>query len=370
MFKDIHADLGLRKIINARGTYTPFGVSRSSDIVSQAVANALGHYFDMSDLANVAGDRIAKIYGVEATSFSHCAAGSITMVIAAIMTGADMERLYKLPDTDGIQNRVVIQAGHMVNFGQPIEQAVRLSGASIVVAGSDNGCSVDQLSKALSEDGVCVLLCVESRLCKLGMVPTEDAVKLAHEKGLPVVVDAAAQDLRLPEVIGFGADITITSAQKYLSAPTCGLALGSRLLTDAMKLQEKGLGRAMKPTKEGVIGALAAVEERSSLDKAAWQQEQKKKSQGFVELLNGLKSIAAECDPDINGLPFDRVRCVVDEKRAGKTAFQINQELLAGEPMISVQDHELDIGVISFEIVGLSDDEMQEIYQRLSFVLC
>ena len=62
----------------------------------------------MSDLAKAAGDLISKIYGVEATAFSNCAAGAITMAIAAIMTGTDMGRLYRLPKTDAIRNRVVI----------------------------------------------------------------------------------------------------------------------------------------------------------------------------------------------------------------------------------------------------------------------
>jgi len=62
----------------------------------------------MSDFAKAAGDLISKIYGSEATAFLHCVAGAITMAIAAIMTGTDMGRLYRLPKTDEIRNRVVI----------------------------------------------------------------------------------------------------------------------------------------------------------------------------------------------------------------------------------------------------------------------
>jgi len=103
----------------------------------------------------------------------------------------------------------------------------------------------------------------------------------------------------------------------------------------------------MKSTKEGIVVALTSVEERSKLDMAVWKQEQKIMSQGFAVSLNRIKSITAECVPDINNLRFDRVRYVVDEKGAGKMALQINQELMAGEPMILVQDHELCIGLIS-----------------------
>ena len=61
----------------------------------------------------------------------------------------------------------------MVNFGQPIEQAVRILGASVVVAGSDEGYSTEQLNEALSEDGVCALLCDKSWLCKPEMAPAD-----------------------------------------------------------------------------------------------------------------------------------------------------------------------------------------------------
>ncbi len=356
-------------MINARGTYTPFGVSRSSDAVANAVAQSLQHYFDMSALAEVAGNRIAKIYGVESVAFSHCAAGSITMAIAAILVGNNLDLALKLPDTTGLQKRIVIQAGHLVNYGHPIEQDVRLTGAEVVVAGSETGCSTEALDAALSENGVCALLCVESRLCKTGTVPVGEAIGLAHAKGLPVVVDAAAQDLRLDEVIGFGADLVIASAQKYLSAPTCGVALGQRDLTEAMQVQEKGIGRAMKPTKEGIIGTLAAVEERACMDMALWEKEQKQKSQNFSVLLNQLPSVSASCVPDQTGLPFTRVRAVFDEKALGKTASRLNQQLAESDPQISVQEHELDAGVLNFEIVGLDEEELKIIYARLSDLL-
>lgn len=369
MRSEIHKDLKLRKMINARGTYTPFGVSRSSDAVASAVAQSLKHYFDMSELAEVAGNRISEIYGVESVAFSHCAAGSITMAIAAILVGSDLEQVLKLPDTNGAANRVVIQAGHLVNYGHPIEQDVRVTGAEVVVAGSELGCSAEALDAALSEDGVCALLCVESRLCKSGTVPTSEAVALAHGKGLPVIIDAAAQDLRLDEVIGFGADLTICSAQKYLSAPTCGLALGRRSLTDAMQMQEKGIGRAMKPTKEGIIGTLAAVEERASMDMDVWTTAQKQKSLEFADLLNRLPGVSTSCVPDQTGLPFTRVQAVFDEKALGKTVSQLNQQLAESDPQISVQEHELGDGVMNFEIVGLDEGELKIIYERLSDLL-
>jgi len=366
---DIHDQLGLRRVINARGSYTPFGVSRSHDAVAAVVAESLKHYFVMSELAEAAGDRIANIYDVESVGFSHCAAGSITMAIAAVMVGEDMDLLYKLPDTCNISHRVVIQAGHLVNYGQPVEQAIRLAGAEVVVAGGQHGCTVEELEAALDTDDVCALMCVESRLCKPGTVAADQAVALAHKKGVTAVIDAAAQDLRLPDVLGFGADITITSGQKYYAGPTCGLALGSKSMVGAMALQEKGIGRAMKLTKEGIIGALAAVELRVQTDMDAWSAEQKSKSDDFAAHLNQIRHLTVACEADQTGLPFLRVRAALDEASAGHTAFQVAEHLAANDPMISVQEHELDKGVLNFEIIGLNRSELEIIYERLSDLL-
>jgi len=126
---DVHETYGLRRVINARGTFTPLGVSRSTEAVATETGAALRHFFHMGDLQDRAGRIIADRAGVEAAAVCHCAAAAITIACAAVMAGADPERVVRLPDTSGMKNRVVIQAGHLVNYGQPVDQAVRLSGA-------------------------------------------------------------------------------------------------------------------------------------------------------------------------------------------------------------------------------------------------
>ena len=42
---NVHDRYGLTKVINARGAYTPLGVSRSSEQVGRAVAEALRQPF-------------------------------------------------------------------------------------------------------------------------------------------------------------------------------------------------------------------------------------------------------------------------------------------------------------------------------------
>ena len=80
------------------------------------------------------------------------------------------------------------------------------------------------------------------------------AVKLAKNLGVPTIIDGAAQDFRIEELLETGADVVLVSGQKYLASPTAGLVFGKREYVDAVRAQDKGIGRGMKATKEAIIG--------------------------------------------------------------------------------------------------------------------
>lgn len=363
--KTLHDDLGLRRVINARGTYTPLGVSRSPEPVVKAVAESLRHFISMDELSNAAGQRIMELTGAEWGTVTHCTAASITLAVAAIMTGGDSAKIRQLPDTRGMKRRVVMQAGHLVNYGQAIEQAVRLSGAEVIVAGSEAECAPADLERALSGASVSSLLLVSSRLCGGDMVPAREAVARAHDSGIPAIIDAAAQDLRLREVLATNADLVLTSAQKYLRAPTSGLVLGRRELVEAVRAQERGIGRGMKAGKEAFIGALAALQYRRDLDMAAWAREQEDKAKGFAAKLDGVAPLRAELVPDPTGMPFSRVRVWVDSATCGKTAEKLAGELAQGDPLIAVQDHDNEAEALMFETVALTEAELETVRDRI-----
>src|SRR5690349_21064058 len=146
-----HERYGLTEVVNAHGTFTPLGVSRSSAGVAAAVAEALPEFFVMDELADRAGVVLAAATGAEAGAVTHCTAASITLAVAAAMAGADPRRIASLPDATDMHNRVVLPAGHVVSYGQSILQAVRLAGASVILAGSsETRCTTADLDDALS----------------------------------------------------------------------------------------------------------------------------------------------------------------------------------------------------------------------------
>jgi uncharacterized pyridoxal phosphate-dependent enzyme len=364
----LHDRHGLSKVINAAGTFTPLGVSRSSPRVAAAAAEALGAFFVMDELQDAAGRAIARATGAEAGTLVHCAAAAITLAVAAAMTRGAPEKIAALPDTSGMPNRVVLPAGHAVDYGHPIVTDIRLAGATPILAGGD-ACTIADLDAALAHPGTAALLLVSSRLARGAPIDLAAAVAAAHRRNVPAIIDGAAQDLRLGALLETGADLVLLSAQKYLAAPTAGLVVGRRAWVAALRAQEKGIGRAMKATKEGIIGTLAALEERQALDLAAWRRAQEEKLAGFVTRANTLPGIAARAVPDPTGLPFARAYLAVDPARAGRDATALADALKSGAPPIWVMRHGLAEGQLILELVPLGDDEMEAILARLGKLL-
>ncbi len=60
-----------------------------------------------------------------------------------------MDRHRPARDTGGMKNEVVIQVGHLVNYGHPVEQDIRLTGARVVPFGAVNSATQAQLDGAI-----------------------------------------------------------------------------------------------------------------------------------------------------------------------------------------------------------------------------
>jgi L-seryl-tRNA(Ser) seleniumtransferase len=365
---NIHNHYGLTQVINARGTFTPLGVSRSSPQVANAVAAALGDFFVIDELQDAVSRAAAEATGAEAATVVHCAAAGITLAVAATMSGSALEKIAALPDAADMPNRVVLPTGHAVHYGHPIVTDIRLAGATPVLAGTDGVCSIADLETALAHDRTACLLLVSSRLVSGEPVDLQQAVAAARRRGVPAVIDGAAQDLRVGQLLATGADLVVLSAQKYLAAPTAGLVVGRTDLVRACRAQERGIGRAMKATKEALVGVLAALGERSSLDLGAWSTMQRRKAASFVERADRIPGLRASVMPDPTGLPFPRA-CLTVAATASRNAQSLAQALQAGAPPIWLMDHEASHGRLMLELVPLREAEIQVILDRLAQLL-
>ncbi|GAA3525658.1 aminotransferase class V-fold PLP-dependent enzyme [Amycolatopsis ultiminotia] len=366
---EFHDRYGLTAVINARGTFTPLGVSRSTGEVASATAGALSGFFVLEELKDLAARTIAEVTGAESGAVVHCTSAAVTLAVAASMTGVSDSRIAALPDSAGMPGTVVLPAGHAVDYGHPIVQDIRLAGATPDLAGSETACSLADLQERVALPGVACLLLVSSRLARGEDIPIEGAVAMAHRHGVPVIIDGAAQDFRIGQLLGTGAELVLVSGQKYLGSPTAGLVLGRAAPVQAVRAQEKGIGRAMKPSKEAILGVVAALRARQGTDRDEWARQQRDKVARFVERAGGLAGVHAELVPDPTGLPFPRARLGVDPASAGLTATALAKALQTGSPPIWAMTQDQERGNLTFELVPLTGDEIDTILRRLADVL-
>ncbi len=369
---NVHERYGLTRIINAAGSYTPVGVSRSSPQVGAAVSDALGRFFVIDELQATVSLAVCERYPAadRAAAVCHCVSAAVTIAVAAAMAGEDPEAVAALPDATGMPHKVVIPAGHCVNYGHPITTSIRLAGAKPIPVGTARACSVDEIDQAVAQPDTAALMLVSSRLVQGRDVDMGRAVAAAHRHGVPVILDGAAQDRRIDALLATGADVVLVSGHKYLASPTAGLMIGRRDFVAACRAQEKGVGRAMKATKEALVGVLAALEIRDHDPNDAWREAQDAKVDTFIAAVEELDdNMSVERWPDPSGMPFSRVRLRLGEGHGPHAAHRVVDALARADPSIRVMTHELAHSVVGLELVPLDAHEIKQLVTGLTRVL-
>lgn len=369
MEMDLYEKYRLTRIVNGCGKMTKLAGAIVLPEIREVVNAAMAGFFDIEEVQARAGEVIAKATGAEWGCVTACTASGIALGVAAAMTGQDAGRVAQLPDATGMKNRVVLQKGHAVNFGAPITQMVRLAGAEAVEVGTVNGASEALISHAIDDQTAAVLFVVSHHTVQFGCVPLERVVALAHERGVPVIVDGAAQSFLIREIVATGADLVICSGHKYLSGTTAGIVCGRRDLVSAVNLQNRGIGRAMKVGKEGIFGVIAALEYRMRLDVAGWQAEQDRKMRMVLDALAGIEGVSLSVAHDPNGNPFSRARVDVDPVRMGLSAEAISRAMADGDPAIHLRAHHTDEGFFMVDTIEMTDDEVDLTCRRLRSIL-
>ncbi|MFQ5382651.1 MAG: SelA-like pyridoxal phosphate-dependent enzyme, partial [Dehalococcoidia bacterium] len=146
---NIYTRFGIANVINAAGKLTALGGTAQVAEVAQAQAEAAQAHVDLAELRAAAGRLIAGYCGAEGASVTPGAAAGLAISVAACVAGKEPERVARLPDSEGWTNRVLLQAGHWVNFGAPVEQMIRLGGGRPVRVGTGAETSESDIDAAL-----------------------------------------------------------------------------------------------------------------------------------------------------------------------------------------------------------------------------
>jgi len=351
---------GISEVINAGGTLTTIGSSSVVPEVVQAVSEVLPQFVRILDLQSMASGIIRKTLGAEAGCVASCSAAGIAVCAAACMTGADLAKIELLPDTSGMRDEIILQHGHDVFFESSVSQMIRLTGAAVRLIGTTARVGGYHVEAAISDRTVGAAYVFSAHSPKHGLVPLEQFCEIAHSKGVPVFVDAAAQ--RDPAaLLRQGADLVVVSGHKRMAAPTSGIIAGRKDLVRAcLGNQLHGVGRAMKVGKESIVGAMAALERWAQLDHHEEDARRRNILETIVKALGGIHGLTASIQPCAGVDPVERARIGVDQETVGLSAYMICAQLAAGDPPIKVREQNaIDEGWFLIDPINLSDETVE-----------
>jgi L-seryl-tRNA(Ser) seleniumtransferase len=357
---DIFDRRGLRRVINVSGTETPFGAAPVRPEVIAAINEIVPHSVLMLELQSAASEVIALAVGTEAGCVTGCTAAGIVVAVAACMTGRDLARVEQLPDTKGMKNEVVMQKGHEITYRHNVSQNVRIAGGSVIEIGAATQCGVYQLRHAVTPNTAAALYVVSPLTVQNRLIDIKTFCSVCHEYDVPVIVDAASVSDPRPYVEA-GGDLVLFSAHKQFSSVTAGVIAGGLPLVQACLYQEHGIGRPMKVGKEGVAGAIAALE--------AWMRDDR--DQTRRELNARLQRVQSRLQ-EISGLTVSiqgtQIKLEVDASKASVSAYGLAKALFAGDPAIIVWSQFAREGMLLLTFGKVSEAVADHVCERITAI--
>ena len=231
---NIYASIGVRPLINCRGTLTVISGSLELPEVRAAAEAAAQHHVALDELMEGIAKRIAEITGAEwALVSAGCAAG-IAHTTAACVTGGNPDLHVRIPDLSGFpKDEVVIPKVSRNQY----DQAVRSVGVRIIEVGD-----AAEYEAALGPKVAMVYIMANPRL-ESGPLTYDAVYSIAKKKNIPVFIDAAAEMLTIPNGhLQKGATFVGYSGGKCLRGPQCaGLIFGPQ------RSAQSGLGEQRPP---------------------------------------------------------------------------------------------------------------------------
>jgi D-glucosaminate-6-phosphate ammonia-lyase len=254
---DIYQSIGVEPVINCRATLTVIGGSIKLPEVMKAMEYAYPHFVQMDELAMAVGKRLGELTGAEWGFVSAGAAAGLKHITTACVTGGDPEKLIRVPDLTGFEKTDVI----FPRYSRIIyDHAVRNVGVNIITVDTP-----EELENAISPRTAMIFLYTGSQSFSSGPLSLENIAKIAKPANIPILVDAAAEILTIPNVhLENGATIVTYSGGKILRGPqSAGISLGDKnILLSAWQASspQQGPGRDNKVDRMEFIGMLAAIE--------------------------------------------------------------------------------------------------------------
>jgi uncharacterized pyridoxal phosphate-dependent enzyme len=325
--QNIYTRLGVKTVINCRGTWTYLSGSLEFPEVRQAQLEAAQYFVNMLDLQRAVGRRLSELTGAESGIVTSGSAGAMAAATAACIAGSDDKYIWQLPDTTGLKHEVIMAGGRSA-----FDSAIRLVGAKLVLVYSP-----EEIANAVNENTAMIYT------TDLGD-KLQKELAIAKDRKVPMLLDDAAgippaDNARLYARMKI--DLYCFSGGKGLSGPQCsGLLLGRKDLIESALLncnpREGAVCRPMKVGKEEIIGCLTALETWLKLDEKKLYAEWNGRVDRIRKLVDTVPGVKTEIYTPDDGNRYPTLRVSWDTQAWGFSVSDCVNELRAGNPAIEV----------------------------------
>ncbi|MCY3538268.1 MAG: hypothetical protein F4Y75_08560 [Acidimicrobiia bacterium] len=341
------AQLGVHPVINAHNDLTGLGGSLPQGPVLEAMFVANESFLEVDSLSDAAGVVIAEMLGIEAALVTPGAAAATVLATAACMTDGRKDLVARLPDTRGLRNEFVVQAGRRTFYDRCLEGA----GGRIVPAGDEISTSEADIEEAIGERTAGIFFYAPDAP---NVVPFDRVLAIAKRHHLAVIVDAAEQVYPLDNLSRYvraGADFATYSGKFFGAGSTAGLLTGTAAgITGARRNSylafegpdAQAFGRHMKVGRGEILAAYAALRSWLEMDHDRRFRQYRRlldnmrtRLEGFSFLSFSYEDGSVTADPK----PPDSLRVRFDRSRSPKTLEEVVRELHDGEPCIILRPH-------------------------------
>lgn len=384
----IVAALGVPRIINGYGTNTRLSGGMMAPEVVAAMSEAARFCVEMHHLQAAASRAISEATGAEAGIVTAGAAAALMLGAAACMARLDPARMNRLPDTAGMPDEFLVVRSQRNMY----DRALRAAGGRIVEVGIPDrfsgpgvrDASAGELAEAITDRTAAIF-----HLAGEQAEPTlPEVARIAHARGIPVLVDAAAQlppADNLRRFIAEGADLVCFSGGKAIGGPQAsGILAGRRDLVGSALVQmldldlpeaqfvapaefaplnqlrflpHHGIGRTAKTGKEEIVGLIVALRRFAAEDPAA-------RTARWTARLNALEGATprAALVPDgaKPGLPLLELRFA-----DAAAAARADAALRARDPAVHLDASRLRRGVLAVNPIALDDADLPLLAEAL-----
>ena len=332
----------LTPIINVSGFMTKIGASITNKKSVKAANDIFDYFVNIDELQTLASKKISKLFSTEAAVITASAAGGLTESVAGMMTGSDLKKIYSLPNTNKMKNKVLIQKGHLTNYGAEVSQGILLSGAKILTCGLKKSCSSYNLEKTILKNKKnisCAMYVVSHHCSDYDSVKLDKFISICKKYKIPTIIDAASEEY-MEDFFKMGADVAIFSAHKFMGSLTAGIIAGRKKFIKNIYLQNLGIGRGMKVGKEAIYAAIIGVEFWYKRNLKQELDKQYKILEYWIKFLNKkkYKGINYEIIADPTGNKINRLRLYINYKLSGFTPQSLSYFLEKNNPSIFVRD--------------------------------